>query len=166
MTISAWINNMIAHWKPSRPTSLLSFIQNYATNSDRSSSDTPGELAKSTSTSSSSTCPSLLPCCFFQILAKNSGVLACSMVLSSRTLRNRGKRRLKPRVKDPNPLAATETGLKVMLRQIDINQMTTRLDCRNHVLRPSYFPDLLRPKIYVWSKTWEIGVRMLAFTIK
>ena len=47
--------------------------------------------------------------------AINSGVLACSIDLSSLLLKYRGKRRLKPRNEDISPLAATDTGLRVIL---------------------------------------------------
>jgi len=47
--------------------------------------------------------------------AMNSGVLACSMDLSSLLLEYRGKRRLRPRNEDISPLAATDTGLTVIL---------------------------------------------------
>lgn len=82
-----------------------------------SSTPLSGDSTSTKSPSSTARGPAGAFCCFLHKEARKLGVLACSTLLSLRALMNLGKRRLRPRFSEINPLAATDTGLSVMLRR-------------------------------------------------
>ena len=116
-----------------------------------SSSDAAEETRNSASINSSPSSISWrFPCCFLHMEAINSGVLACSLDLSSLLLKYRGKRRLRPRNEDISPLAAIDTGLRVIL----IVKIRQASKMAMDILRSANFPHLM------WL---EIDIRLKAY---